>query len=159
MQRIRMRNVVTLLAGIGVVTAIMAAQERPASEGKPIEIKVVKFEYKMDELIKPTTLSDTELRGRGVWIQRCAYCHDGTGTSNYNTYGPWVDSTVVKARGDDAVRAKILKGSQTMPGFQYGLNAAQVDQVIAFMKTISPSLAPTADQKARKVPPLPAGDL
>lgn len=153
-----MRTVMTLLAGIGVVAAILVAQE-PAAKEKTIDLEIVKREYKMDELVKPSGLSDTELRGRGIWIQRCAYCHDGVGTSNYNTNGPWLDSAVVKARGDDAVRAKILEGSQSMPGFQYGLRADQVDQVIAFLKTVSPSQAPTAEQKAREVPPLPAGDL
>ena len=154
MTRFRMRTVVLLLAGAGAATAVLTAQERSAPV-KSIDLKVVKIEYKMAELLKPSGLSDTELRGRGIWIQRCAYCHDGVGTSNYNTYGPWLDSALVATRGDDAVRAKILRGSSTMPGFQHGLNATQVDQVIAFMKTISPSGAPTADQKARVVPPLP----
>ena len=158
MPRLHMRTIGLFLAGTAAITAILAAQE-PASKEKTLDLKIVKREYKMDELLKPSGLSETELRGRGTWIQRCHYCHDGTGTSNYNTYGPWIDSTTVKKRGDDAVRAKILKGSQTMPGFQYGLNATQVDELMAFLKTLSPSLAPTADQKSRKVPALPAGDL
>src|SRR5262249_45638573 len=152
MQRFRMRTVWLPLVGIAATATILVGQDKPATE-KTIELKVVKIPYKMEDLVKPSGLSDTELRGRGIWIQRCAFCHDGAGTSNYNTYGPWLDSTVVKERGDDAVRTKILKGSQTMPGFQAGLNAAQVDQVIAFLKTVSPNQKPTADQKARKVPP------
>ena len=161
MQRFRMRTIVLLPVALGAVGAILVAQERPAqpTTEKTIDLKVVKIPYKMEDLLKPSGLSDTELRGRGIWIQRCAYCHDGAGTSNYNTDGPWLDSAVVKARGDDAVRTKILNGSQLMPGFKVGLSAAQVDQVIAFIKTVSPAQAPTADQKARKVPPLPSGDL
>jgi len=81
-----------------------------------------KIQEAMDRLVK----------GRTVWLQRCAYCHDGLGTPTYNTLGPWVDSSVVRARGEAAIHDKIFKGSATMPGFQYGLTAAQIDQVIRF---------------------------
>src|SRR4051812_35383750 len=106
---IRTRHVVPLLTCVGAVSALLVAQERS------IDIKMVKIDYKMDQLVKPSPLSDEASRGRALWVQRCAFCHDGVGTPTYNTVGPWLDADLVQARRDAAVRAKILKGSATMP--------------------------------------------
>lgn len=132
-------------------SAILVAQERT------LDIKTVKVPYDMAKLLQPQKLSDDALKGRTLWLQKCAFCHDGVGTPTYNTYGPYLDAELVQKRGDAAVREKILKGSATMPGFQYGLNGTQVDEVIAFLKTISPDSKPTDAQKAGKAA-LP-GDL
>jgi hypothetical protein len=34
------------------------------------------------------------------------------------------------------LRGFILKGGPDMPGFQYGLDASEVDELIAYLKTI-----------------------
>ena len=145
----------TLLA-IGLfacaVPAVLMGQLRPESDGAGPQIKVVTRDYDMQALIKSyeAPLSDDARKGRNLWLQRCAYCHDGVGTPTYNTYGPYLDAALVTKRGDNYVREKILKGSSTMPAFQYGLKPAQANQLIAFLKTIGPDQKPTDAQKAGK---------
>jgi mono/diheme cytochrome c family protein len=134
--------------------AILTGQrEGGDGPGAAPQIKVVTRDYDMKALLQTyeAPLSDEVRKGRNVWLQRCAYCHDGVGTPTYNTLGPWLDKEVVAKRGDSAVREKILKGSSTMPAFQWGLKPAQVDQVIAFIKTISPDQKPTEAQKSGKM--------
>ena len=151
MRRVHTRTLWLLLLGVGAVSAMLVAQERT------IDVKIVRIPYDMEELVQPSGLPDDVLKGRAIWVQRCAFCHDGVGTPTYNTFGPWLDAALVESRGEAAVRAKILDGSATMPGFQYGLRADQVDQVIAFLRTVTPDQQPTEAQKAGKAP-LP-GDL
>jgi mono/diheme cytochrome c family protein len=121
-----------------------------------ITIKMVRIDYKLDQLLQPTNLPEEVLKGRTIWLQQCAFCHDGVGTPTYNTLGPWLDADTVKARGDASIRVKILNGSSTMPGFQYSLSGPKVDEVVAFLKTVSSAQRPTADQKAGKAA-LPGG--
>lgn len=143
---------IVLLACVGIASAILIAQERSPA------VKVVTVPYDMAKLLKSAEAPPDEImKGRVLWLQRCAFCHDGVGTPTYNTMGPWIDSELVQKRGDAAVREKILKGSSAMPGFQYGLSAAQVDQVLAFLKTVTPDQKPTPEQKAGKAKVL--GDL
>ena len=139
-----------MLAGAGVASVLLA-------QGPTIDVKIVKVPYDMKKLLQPSGLSAEALQGRVLWLQKCAFCHDGVGTPTYNTLGPWIDSEVMQKRGDAAVREKILKGSATMPAFQYGLSAAQVEQLLAFLKTVSPNEKPSPQQKAGKAPP--PGDL
>ena len=134
------------------VPAVLIGQLRPESDGAGPQVKVTRRDYDMQALIKSyeAPLSDAQRKGRNLWLQRCAYCHDGVGTPTYNTYGPYLDAELVTKRGDDAVRAKILKGSSTMPSFQWTLKPEQADQLIAFIKTIGPDKKPTDAQKAGK---------
>jgi mono/diheme cytochrome c family protein len=37
---------------------------------------------------------------------------------------------------ETVVREKIRRGSAAMPGFQYGLDAQQLDRVIAYLKSL-----------------------
>ena len=146
-----MRTLLRPLLGVGGMSAMLVAQERT------IDVEIVEVPYDMEELVRPSDVPDDVVKGRAVWVQRCAFCHDGLGTPTYNTLGPWLDAALVELRGEEAVRTKILNGSATMPGFQYGLSEEQVDQLIALLKTITPDQQPTEAQKAGKAP-LP-GDL
>lgn len=142
------------------VSAVLIGQGRQlgAIPDPAPDVKVARRDYDMEQLLKPSSLSDDARHGRTIWLQRCAFCHDGVGTPTYNTFGPYLDAELVTRRGDAAVREKILKGSAAMPGFQYGLRAAQVDQLVAFLKTIGPDQKPTEAQRSGKSP-LPGGDL
>lgn len=43
------------------------------------------------------------------------------------------------SRGEAFIREKVKKGTPTlMPGFEYSLEPAQIDQIIAFLKTVAP---------------------
>jgi len=85
-------------------------------------------------------LSDQELKGEGLFLQRCSLCH----LSKRNKFccreplGPTLSG---KLKGSDPeterfVREQILRGSANMPGFQYGLSPVQVDALIAFIRTL-----------------------
>jgi mono/diheme cytochrome c family protein len=83
---------------------------------------------------KPVT--DAEKTGQKLFFQRCSVCHMGTATA-YRLYGPPLYDDVVKASGDEAVRKKILDGSPAMPAWKYTFKPAEVDKIIAFMKTLT----------------------
>ena len=136
-----------LALALGAV-AVLAAQ------GSSSDVRVLTRDYDMRALLAAPQLSDAALRGRALWLQRCAYCHDGLGTPTYRTMGPWIDAARLQALGEARVRAKIADGSPRMPGFKYTLDQEDVDQLLAFLKTVSPDQKPTADQLGKKAPPV-----
>jgi mono/diheme cytochrome c family protein len=118
---------------------------------------VIKRPYDRAQLVKASTLSEAEYRGRTVWLQRCAYCHDGVGNISYNTMGSWLGAETVQVLTEPAMRAIIAAGTERMPGFAYALQPKQVDDLLAFIKTIPASTKPTADQLAGRLPGGSAG--
>lgn len=104
--------------------------------------KVVVTDYDMRKAATPPPLSDAELTGKKLFVQRCALCHDLLGQPASTTVGPWIDGVVLKARGDEAVRLKIMDGSPRMPGWRHTLQPEQVDAVIAYLKTVTPDQRP-----------------
>ena len=102
----------TVLAWLLVFAAPLAAQQTPPS----------------------ASLSATEHAGEKLFLQRCSLCHLGSAPT-YKPYGPPLDG-IVTAKGDDRVRKVILEGSTGMPGWRYALDPAQVDHIIAYIKTL-----------------------
>ena len=105
------------------------------SPDRPYDVRVTKREHDMKKLLAAPHLPETELKGQKLWAQRCALCHE-------SRLGPWIDTRSVTALGDVRVREVINAGSGRMPGFQYALRPAQVDQVVAFLKTVTPDQRP-----------------
>lgn len=87
------------------------------------------------------SLSKEEKMGQKIYVQRCSVCHLGL-PPKYETYGPVLDQQIIAARGDAKVREKIMDGSQRMPGWKYGLKPADVDNVIAYLKTVAKEITP-----------------
>tara|TARA_B100001123_G_scaffold404964_1_gene494888 strand:+ start:445 stop:2559 length:2115 start_codon:yes stop_codon:yes gene_type:complete len=91
-------------------------------------------------------LNETEKFGRKIFQTRCSMCHVGQdpatefadGTPEPWTFGPLLSKAQTADEG--ALRGIIKDGSRRMPGYKYALNDAQIDQVIAFMKTIDQPL-------------------
>jgi len=104
--------------------------------------------YDRKQLLTHPPLSDDALTGRALWLQRCAYCHDGVGQPTYKTMGPWIGAETVESLGEDTVREVIAAGSSRMPGFRYGLQPEQVNDLIAFLKTVHSDQKPTPAQLA-----------
>jgi mono/diheme cytochrome c family protein len=113
-----------------------------AAQDPPPAPRVTPIDYDMRKAVTPPSLSEDELNGKKLFVQRCALCHDLLGQPATATVGPWVDAETVKSRGEARVREQILKGSRRMPGWQYTLDARQVDQMIAYLKTVSPDMKP-----------------
>ena len=111
-----------LLAGWFVILpGNVAAQTQPASAPEP-------------------KLTEQEEQGRGVFLQRCALCHlpKIQKPKTVPAAAPLLDGVLKNAppNKEALVRNQILKGSPNMPGFQYGLEPKELDDLIAYVKTL-----------------------
>jgi mono/diheme cytochrome c family protein len=132
-----------------VALASMAQLGVSAQDRSTNKLTVSQRVYDKRVLLAKPQLSEDALKGRTQWVQRCAYCHDGVGTPTYKTLGPWLDSSTVRPEREASVRQFIANGSTRMPGFRYTLQPEQVDQLIAFLKSVMPEQKPTADQLSK----------
>ena len=97
--------------------------------------------YDVATYMAPLALSASELNGRRIVAQRCANCHGG----NPRQPGPLLGKQIVENRGEAFIREKVTKGSTLMPGYALTLQPAQINDIIAFLKTYTP---PSRSQQA-----------
>jgi mono/diheme cytochrome c family protein len=121
---------------------------KPLDEQKSAPVQVLTRVYDLNKLTHEPKVPETVFRGRVLWVQKCAFCHDGLGQSTYKTMGPWLDQDLVKTLTDEAVKVLIQYGTARMPGFRYGLSPSQVDDLLNFLKTVPASDKPTPAQLA-----------
>jgi mono/diheme cytochrome c family protein len=88
-----------------------------------------------------STLNDTQLRGRQMFSQSCGVCHLPP-TLNAKTYGPMLNKTTA-AGNDAAMRVIIEHGTERMPAFKHYLQGADIDAIIAYVRTL-PVQAPSS---------------
>jgi len=129
---VRVRYVLALACVTLAVT--VAAQTQRNGEAMSIAPTVERERYDTRVYMAPLMLMEAQLNGRRIVAQRCANCHAG----NPRQPGPPLGKAIVEMRGDAFIRDKVNKGSTLMPGFQYALNAGQIDDIIAFLKTYTP---------------------
>ena len=85
-------------------------------------------------------LSAQELRGEGLFLQRCSLCHlpKRAKVCCQAPLGPLLYG--VLKPGDAArerlVREQMLRGSANMPGFQAGFDERDIEDVVAYLKAI-----------------------
>lgn len=91
---------------------------------------------------KPASLSEAQLNGKKVMQQRCSICHTPPLLGD-KIYGPALSADSVA--NEAAAREIIMKGTQRMPGFQYGLESKEIENIIAYLKTVKK--APTKQQE------------
>lgn len=144
-----------IIAAVAFVSGghfVASAQQRnvAAAAQDPSKITVTKRPYDKQQLLNAPVVSEEVYRGRTIWLQRCAYCHDGVGQPSYNTMGPWIDGERVQLLTEVAIRAIVAAGTERMPGFSYALTPQQVGEVIAFLKTVPSGKKPTPAQLAGK---------
>ena len=131
---------------VSLFLALLAAQAgepvAPPGQGGQSQPTVVRKDYDMRqlELSAVGPLSETELAGRRLFAQRCGLCHDPVGQMRVS--GPWLDRDLLASKGEAAARQYIEQGSRRMPGFRHALTAAQIDHLIAFLKTVTPEQKP-----------------
>ena len=87
------------------------------------------------------SLNEQQVRGEGLFLQRCSLCHLVQAKRlipDAKPYGPTLTGLLRDAgtAKEKAIRELILKGGPRMPGFQYGLTADQMDDVVAYLKTL-----------------------
>ena len=85
-------------------------------------------------------LSEQETRGEGIYLQRCSLCHlpRKLKFGSPAVVGPILSGVFKEADPDQmkVLRGYILKGGPAMPGFQYGLEPKEVDDMVAYLKTL-----------------------
>lgn len=119
---------------------------QPLDEQKSAPVQVVTRAYDLNQLTHEPKVPETVFRGRVLWVQKCAFCHDGLGQPTYKTMGPWLDQDLEKSLGDEVTRAFIENGTAKMPAFKYGLSSSQMDDLVNFLKTVPASDKPTPAQ-------------
>jgi mono/diheme cytochrome c family protein len=83
---------------------------------------------------QPAELNETQLRGRQVFAQSCGICHLQP-SLGVKTYGPLLNKAAT-AGNDEVMRAFIVNGTDRMPAFKYYLKPAEIDAVIAYLRTV-----------------------
>ena len=85
-------------------------------------------------------LTEQETRGENLFRQRCSLCHlpRKLKFGSHAVVGPDLTGLFKEAGPDKMklLKGSILKGSPNMPGFQYGLEPKEVDDLIAYLKTL-----------------------
>ena len=137
----------TLLWATG---AERTSAQQSAQESGSYQLTAVARTYDRKQLLRSQAASENVRHGRALWLQRCAFCHDGVGQPTYRTMGPWLGAETVRVLGADALRAIIGAGTAQMPGFRYTLQPRQVAQLIEFLKPVPDDQKPTAAQLARQ---------
>jgi mono/diheme cytochrome c family protein len=113
-------GLVTLYSG---KTSYLLAQNQPAAT-----------------LPGPEKLSEQARRGEGLFLQRCSLCHlpRKLKFGSPPVIGPSLSGQFKDAAPDQLkiLRGFISRGGPDMPGFQYGLEPKEVDDLIEYLKTL-----------------------
>jgi len=129
-----MRSLI-LLSLLLFLPGLYAQAQSSLRETQVSKPKVIRTNYDMEALASQSSLSESEMNGRKLFVQRCALCHDPLGQPSYpNTPGPWLNNETVQTLGEVNVQNKIMVGSRRMPGWQYALTQTQIQQIIAYLK-------------------------
>jgi mono/diheme cytochrome c family protein len=91
---------------------------------------------------KAPELDKTQMLGRRIFQQRCGVCH--TQPTPSPMYGIALNKDLVDGN-EDMIRDYIRNGSRQMPGFKYGLEPAEIDAIVEYLKTV-PKPAPKNPQ-------------
>jgi mono/diheme cytochrome c family protein len=92
-------------------------------------------------------LNATQRLGRQVFAQSCGVCHLQP-SLGVKTYGPMLNKTAA-AGNDDVMRAFIVNGSDHMPAFKYYLQPAEIDAIVAYVRTVPVQAAAPASRGAK----------
>lgn len=88
------------------------------------------------------SLDNQQRTGRQIVAQSCGVCHLPT-APNARTYGPALSRDTAGGNAE-VIRAVISDGTPRMPAFKHYLDRAQIDAIVAYLKTVSPAApAPT----------------
>jgi mono/diheme cytochrome c family protein len=95
-------------------------------------------------LAQSTDLNETQLRGRQVFAQSCGICHLQP-SLGVKTYGPPLNKAAT-AGNDEVMRAFIVNGTDRMPAFKYYLKPAEIDAIIAYVRTVPAPVVRAANE-------------
>ena len=93
-------------------------------------------------LASERTLDEKQLLGMRLFNQSCRVCHTRPQMTS-PLYGPELSQS--SAGGNEQVmRELIANGTPRMPGFKYHFEPAQIEAIVAYLKTIPATPAPAA---------------
>ncbi len=81
-----------------------------------------------------TALSDTQRLGMRLFNQSCRVCHTKPQLAS-PLYGPALSRDSLGGQ-DDVMRQVISNGTPRMPGFKHHFAPAQIDAIVAYLKTV-----------------------
>ena len=84
-----------------------------------------------------TNLTDTQRLGMRLFNQSCRVCHTKPQLSS-PLYGPALSRASFGGQ-DATMRQVISDGTPRMPGFKHHFQPAQIDAIVAYLKTIPAS--------------------
>jgi mono/diheme cytochrome c family protein len=91
--------------------------------------------------VSAQTLTPQQAHGRQLLTQDCAFCHL-PGNLGSPTIGPRLSKTTTN--GDDSLMKEVIRtGLVKMPGFQYVLSETDIDDLIAYVRTLPVPPPPT----------------
>jgi len=86
-------------------------------------------------------LNEQQRLGQTLFTQSCGVCHLKPQITA-NTFGPTL-SKESAGGSEDVMRATITNGTPRMPGFKHTFEPAQIDAIVAYLKTVpAPQAAP-----------------
>ena len=92
-------------------------------------------------------LDDRQLLGMRLFNQSCRVCHTKPQMMS-PLYGPELSQSSLGGQ-DTVMREVISNGTPRMPGFKYHFEPAQIDAIVAYLKTIPTPPAPAPAAPAR----------
>ena len=96
-------------------------------------------------------LNANQKLGQRVFEQRCGICH-APARAGFQMYGPALYKDLVNGN-EDAIKEMIRSGTAKMPGFRFGLEPAEIDAIVEYLKTV-PKPVKNADAPAGAMGPL-----
>jgi mono/diheme cytochrome c family protein len=91
-------------------------------------------------------LTDVERLGMRLFNQHCRVCHTKPQLASAQ-YGPVLSKDSLGGK-DGVLREVISNGTARMPGFKFTFEPADIDAIVAYLKTVpAPSAAPTQPAK------------
>jgi mono/diheme cytochrome c family protein len=138
---------VGLLAGLVVAVALFAGRATlvSAQEGESRAGQAASRSLPIRHL-SGAELTAQQARGAGLFFQRCSLCHltktSGAGGSKYccvAALGPDLSGRFnnLPPDAEKAFKDIILNGGPTyMPSWKYGLTPEEIDDIVAYLKTL-----------------------
>lgn len=81
--------------------------------------------------------SAKEVAGRKLFIQRCSICHlPPLNEPQGRPFGPPLKNFANTPERETRAAEVIRKGTARMPGFQYGLKPEEIEEIVAYLKTM-----------------------